>query len=105
MAHHVNPKNGDAAPLVDEKVYDIIMQVWAGAAACASCTTWHMLPPCSHFGLHSSRLPVPAGCRALHRRTPAPGSCLPAPQHASRLDSEIVYDRDFDYDYFGFKVW
>jgi hypothetical protein len=26
------------------------------------------------------------------------------PQHAERLDSEIVYDRDFDYDYFGFKV-
>lgn len=25
-------------------------------------------------------------------------------QHAERLDSEIVYDRDFDYDYFGFKV-
>jgi len=21
-----------------------------------------------------------------------------------RLDSEIIYDRDFDYDYFGFKV-
>lgn len=25
-------------------------------------------------------------------------------QNASRLDSEIIYDRDFDYDYFGFKV-
>jgi ribonucleoside-diphosphate reductase subunit M1 len=25
-------------------------------------------------------------------------------EHASRLDSEIVYDRDFDYDYFGFKT-
>lgn len=25
-------------------------------------------------------------------------------EHAERLDSEIVYDRDFDYDYFGFKV-
>jgi hypothetical protein len=25
-------------------------------------------------------------------------------QNAERLDSEIVYDRDFDYDYFGFKV-
>lgn len=24
--------------------------------------------------------------------------------NAERLDSEIVYDRDFDYDYFGFKV-
>lgn len=26
------------------------------------------------------------------------------PQNAARLDSEIIYDRDFDYDYFGFKV-
>lgn len=25
-------------------------------------------------------------------------------QNASRLDSEIIYDRDFDYDYFGFKT-
>lgn len=25
-------------------------------------------------------------------------------QNASRLDSEIIYDRDFEYDYFGFKT-
>ena len=25
-------------------------------------------------------------------------------QNADRLDSEIIYMRDFDYDYFGFKV-
>nr|GEW17377.1 ribonucleoside-diphosphate reductase large subunit [Tanacetum cinerariifolium] len=25
-------------------------------------------------------------------------------KHAARLDSEIIYDRDFDYDYFGFKT-
>lgn len=25
-------------------------------------------------------------------------------QNAERLDSEVIYDRDFDYDYFGFKV-
>lgn len=25
-------------------------------------------------------------------------------QNAAKLDSEIIYDRDFDYDYFGFKV-
>lgn len=25
-------------------------------------------------------------------------------QNADRFDSEIIYDRDFDYDYFGFKV-
>lgn len=28
----------------------------------------------------------------------------PALQNAERLDSEIRYDRDFDYDYFGFKT-
>lgn len=25
-------------------------------------------------------------------------------QNATRLDSEIIYDRDFEYDYFGFKT-
>ncbi|KAJ0458218.1 putative ribonucleoside-diphosphate reductase [Helianthus annuus] len=25
-------------------------------------------------------------------------------KHAAKLDSEIIYDRDFDYDYFGFKT-
>lgn len=25
-------------------------------------------------------------------------------QNAERLDSEIIYDRDFDYDFFGFKT-
>ena len=25
-------------------------------------------------------------------------------QNKERLDSEIIYDRDFDFDYFGFKV-
>ncbi|RDY07856.1 Ribonucleoside-diphosphate reductase large subunit, partial [Mucuna pruriens] len=25
-------------------------------------------------------------------------------KNAARLDSEIIYDRDFDYDYFGFKT-
>lgn len=25
-------------------------------------------------------------------------------QNGEKLDSVIIYDRDFDYDYFGFKV-
>ena len=25
-------------------------------------------------------------------------------EHANRLDSKIIYDRDFHYDYFGFKI-
>lgn len=26
------------------------------------------------------------------------------PQNGEKLDSVIIYDRDFDYDYFGFKA-
>ena len=37
-------------------------------------------------------------------RPPAPARAVPGAQHGDRLDSEINYDRDFDYDYFGFKV-
>ncbi|DBA70905.1 hypothetical protein WJX79_003848 [Trebouxia sp. C0005] len=50
MYNHINPKNGQKAPLIADDVFDIIME------------------------------------------------------HAQRLDSEIIYDRDFDYDYFGFKT-
>mmetsp|Transcript_14694 Transcript_14694/g.36612 ORF Transcript_14694/g.36612 Transcript_14694/m.36612 type:complete len:851 (-) Transcript_14694:687-3239(-) len=50
MYNHVNPKNGQPAPLIAEDVYKIIME------------------------------------------------------HGERLDNEIRYDRDFDYDYFGFKT-
>lgn len=50
MFEHVNPKNGQQAPLISKEVFDIIMK------------------------------------------------------NADRLDSEIIYDRDFDYDYFGFKT-
>lgn len=50
MYEHINPKNGQPAPLVAEDVYQIVQE------------------------------------------------------NAERLDSEIVYDRDFDYDYFGFKT-
>lgn len=25
-------------------------------------------------------------------------------QHAQRLDDAVIHDRDYDYDYFGFKV-
>lgn len=50
MYEHINPKNGQPAPLVAEDVYQIVQE------------------------------------------------------NSERLDSEIVYDRDFDYDYFGFKT-
>jgi hypothetical protein len=48
---------------------------------------------------------------ALLARPPTPRPPRPAaparpslPQNAQRLDREIIYDRDFDYDYFGFKT-
>lgn len=50
MHSHINPKNGDAAPLVADDVAALVAE------------------------------------------------------HADRLDSEIIYMRDFDYDYFGFKT-
>ncbi|KAK3243687.1 ribonucleotide-diphosphate reductase subunit rnr1 [Cymbomonas tetramitiformis] len=50
MFNHVNERNGQKAPLVDEAIYKIIMK------------------------------------------------------NAELLDSTIIYDRDFDYDYFGFKT-
>ncbi|KAK9808676.1 hypothetical protein WJX72_001770 [[Myrmecia] bisecta] len=50
MHSHMNPKNGEPAPLIADDVYEIILA------------------------------------------------------NADRLDSEIIYDRDFDYDYFGFKT-
>ena len=31
-------------------------------------------------------------------------ACCLGSQNAARLDSEIIYDRDFEYDYFGFKT-
>ena len=50
MFEHINPVNGQAAPLVSQEFFDVVME------------------------------------------------------HGERLDSEINYDRDFDYDYFGFKT-
>lgn len=50
MYRHINPRNGEPAPLISDDVYQTILD------------------------------------------------------NAERLDSEIVYDRDFDYDYFGFKT-
>jgi ribonucleoside-diphosphate reductase subunit M1 len=74
MYTHRNPKNNDPAPLIADDVYDIIMQV------CQAAIAWFT--------------------HALHRLTPT----FMHMQNAARLDSEIIYDRDFDYDYFGFKV-
>lgn len=50
MASHVNPKTGEAAPLVSDELAAVVAE------------------------------------------------------HAHRLDSEIIYMRDFDYDFFGFKT-
>jgi ribonucleotide reductase alpha subunit len=41
---------------------------------------------------------------SLSNMTSIKNSCILFSQNAARLDSEIIYDRDFDYDYFGFKT-
>ena len=41
---------------------------------------------------------------ALANGARGPDPCPLRLQNAAKLDSEIIYDRDFDYDYFGFKV-
>ncbi len=51
------------------------------------------------MAVHNPKPAAGAPARWRDRRRP----CR-APQNAERLDSEIIYDRDFDYDYFGFKV-
>lgn len=79
MYAHRNPKNGDAAPLVADDVYKIIMEV------CVSISLLQFYPP------------PPAHPRQFLNQT----SFV---QNGELLDSEIRYDRDFDYDYFGFKV-
>lgn len=60
----------------------------------------------------ASSWPCAGAYQAVCKDVPAPSHVIfpspcPSPvlaQNAERLDSEIVYDRDFDYDYFGFKV-
>ncbi|KAI5057519.1 hypothetical protein GOP47_0027534 [Adiantum capillus-veneris] len=48
----------------------------------------------NHVNQHS-KLPAPLIASDVHEIVI---------QNAARLDSEIIYDRDFDYDYFGFKT-
>ncbi len=100
MRQHINPKNGEKAPLLADDVYEIVMEVggggvgveWAGWVVSDSCYCGIVALTVALKG-HSRRLAYRLAYRPL----------LPA-QHSARLDSEIVYDRDFDYDYFGFKV-
>lgn len=52
----------------------------------------------------SAKLSSDLAISVLDGTASAASEALVLVQHAQRLDSEIIYDRDFDYDYFGFKV-
>ncbi|KAJ1426682.1 Ribonucleotide reductase large subunit, C-terminal [Sesbania bispinosa] len=47
---------------------------------------------------------TPPSCFSLAKSSHNVGSGGGAIINDARLDSEIIYDRDFDYDYFGFKT-
>jgi hypothetical protein len=89
MYSHVNPKNGQQAPLIAEDVFEIVMRV---RSTCKSkCRITFV---CINI--------LSMGHRIDGRLFVLPRRLLM--QNAERLDSEIIYNRDFDYDYFGFKV-
>ncbi|KIY94382.1 ribonucleoside-diphosphate reductase largesubunit [Monoraphidium neglectum] len=77
MHEHVNPKNDQPAPLVSDECFEIIMEK-AGLVERPKGLV-------KDRGAAARLAPLPLG-------------------HGDRLDSEINYDRDFDYDYFGFKT-
>lgn len=78
MYNHVNPKNNEPAPLVADDVYEIICKVRGFLLAVV--------------------------CKASLVDSFTDMNVALFLQNSERLDSEIIYDRDFDYDYFGFKV-
>lgn len=108
MYSHVNPKNDKPSPLIAEDVYKIIVEV--GADGHVQLCSW----ACSAFGLIAVtwgaamcrwRLSSSRTCASHHGGVMllTETLCLGA-QNGEKLDSVIIYDRDFDYDYFGFKV-
>lgn len=120
MHEHVNPKNGQPASLISDEVYEIICQV-GGLRSCVTVdghgVAWVAVWSAGH-GMDSCML----ACTFLsfiHTSIICFAWCvlcmgthfaaltvlvLGVLQNTDRLDSEIIYDRDFDYDYFGFKV-
>lgn len=84
MFNHVNDRSGLKSPLIADDVFDIIMQV---KKACVRLSI-QFVSWCDIF----------VSCSSL--------TCafLLFLQNAARLDSEIIYDRDFEYDFFGFKT-
>lgn len=78
MYNHINVKNNEAAPLLADNIYEIIQKV--------------------------CRRSIPPKVLRVLLLLPVIYLVYFPSQNAEKLDSEIVYDRDFDYDYFGFKV-
>lgn len=102
MHEHVNPKNGDPSPLVSDEVFDIIDQV--SRPVMTQTARMRRLRPVS--AVQTWNIDATAAAAAVVRMRCCLTLCCPYMhlQHSERLDSEIIYDRDFDYDYFGFKV-
>ena len=95
----MNAKNGQPSPLVADDVYNIIMQV-----ICPCASGQQSLLSCGwiSIGVHPIAGSLFWGKTESFWLMILISSRLV--QNADRLDSEIIYDRDFDYDYFGFKV-
>lgn len=76
MYAHTNPKNGDAAPLVADDVYNIIMEVGSGPPpacclplprqACLTLTQWLLCSPES--------VPAPVAATRLNLSLPLPSA-------------------------------
>ena len=84
MHAHVNNYSKLAAPLVADDIFEIVMEVWSFFYI---------------FWIHKHTWfwwVIIRGAESLLH--------LHLLQNAALLDSEIIYDRDFDYDYFGFKT-
>lgn len=71
MFHHVNPKNGEKAPLIDSKVYDVIMvRSEEHGDACSSLGLQH------RFHLTFLAPPHPTSLDSGQCRAPGLRNCL-----------------------------
>ena len=78
LYEYTNPRNDQWAPLVSEELHAVVLKARRRASVPAA-GSWLRLASLSD----ASQTGV---------------------QNAERLDSAVIYDRDFDYDFFGFKA-
>ena len=85
---HVHPKTKKPASLIADDVYEVIMYVSASSNHAQNQKKDHRPP----FLLETTRLDVSRDTRNRRR------------SNKDKINGAIVYDRDFEYDYFGFKT-